>query len=107
MGKNSTINSGKVDESSEAKTSTNTTVLDMNESLDENMSIWYDKDDENRMWIYIDILEKGITMTMSLWEFQSFVQNLEMANFKISKVKEIELEESCNCEQCVTKREGQ
>lgn len=46
-------------------------------------------------------------MTMSLWEFQSFVQNLEMANFKISKVKEIELEESCDCEQCVTKRKGQ
>lgn len=71
------------------------------------MSIWYDKDDEDRMWIYVDILEKGITMTMSHWEFQSFVQNLEMANFKLSKVKEIEIEESCDCDQCVTKRKGQ
>lgn len=105
MGNNT--KSDNVDESSEVKTSTNTTVLDLNESLDENMSIWYDKDDEDRMWIYIDILEKGITMTLSYWEFQSFVQNLEMANFKISKVKEIEIEESCDCDKCVEKRKGQ
>ena len=105
VGKNT--KSDTVDESSEVKTSTNTTVLDLNESLDENMSIWYDKDDEDRMWIYVDILEKGITMTMSHWEFQSFVQNLEMASFKLSKVKEIEIEESCDCDQCVTKRKGQ
>jgi len=99
--------SDNVDESSEVKTSTNTTVLDLNESLDENMSIWYDKDDEDRMWIYIDILEKGITMTMGHWEFQSFVQNLEMANFKLSKVREIEREESCDCDKCVEQRKGQ
>ena len=57
--------------------------------------------------VFIDLLEKGITMTMSYWEFQSFVQNLEMANFKISKVKEIEIEESCDCDKCVEKRKGQ
>ena len=105
MGNNT--KSDNVDESSEVKTSTNTTVLDLNESLDENMSVWYDKDGEDRMWIYVDILEKGITMTMSHWEFQSFVQNIEMANFKISKVKEIEREESCDCDKCVEKRKGQ
>ena len=99
--------SDNVDESSEVKTSTNTTVLDLNESLDENMVIWYDKDEEGRIWVYVDILEKGITLSLTHWDFQSFVQNLEMANFKLSKVREIEIEESCDCDKCVEKRKGQ
>ena len=79
-------------------------LLKQEDALGGNYEVWTYRKDQ---FVYIDLLSKGITLTVSVHEFDELVQNLNQAMFKCSKQREIELEESCDCERCVTKREGQ
>lgn len=79
-------------------------LLKQEDALGGNYEVWTYRKDQ---FVYIDLLSKGITLTVSVHEFDELVQNLNQAMFKFSKQREIELEESCDCERCVAKREGQ
>ncbi len=105
MGKNT--KSDKVAESSEVKTATNPMIklLEIEKSLGEATDIWT-YNDEGRI-VYVDMPDRSAMMSFTRSEFDEFVQNLNHANFKLAKQREIEIEENCQCDRCVDKREGQ
>tara|TARA_B110000211_G_scaffold186975_1_gene212319 strand:- start:578 stop:814 length:237 start_codon:yes stop_codon:yes gene_type:complete len=67
------------------------TVLDFAESLLGNTTIWYAKDDDDHITVHIDLLDRGITISMSHWEYENFVQNIAMGSFKLSQMRHSEL----------------
>ena len=66
------------------------TILDFDESLLGSTVIWYGKDTDGTIEVFIDLLEKGITIKMTHWEYTNFVQNIAMGDFKLSQMRAIE-----------------